>query len=369
MCYSVFMSLGALQFGSVDLSGLTAEGALHWRGDGFFRAERGDGVIVRGVGCDAEVVAELLRRAEAILADGPVYRARPNREVVDFGWSSEASEAAGDVSGDLVGQLALAQRPDGLAEQLHALTAGLPSGQHELEVLAQDQAETLNVVAPQVGSHRVFMPPFDSSDVGAFGVQGAASRGWATWATWIEPRLLTSTNAEVWGEIGREPRRDTVVRVAGWLRDAVAGATLDDWLIKMFARDPMLLNRVEGPAGPVFEVLRGTHRAHAARIWDLPWVLAQVHVDRLAKPLRPRTPLMEALWEGLVRRRLISADHDGQCWYLHEAVAEWILTPPAMAVAWNAMYERAYPGALQAATGLEAQTLFDAQRWAGALLT
>ena len=130
----------------------------------------------------------------------------------------------------------------------------------------------------------------------------------------------------------------------------------------------MLLNRVEGPAGPVFEVLRGTHRAHAARIWDLPWVLAQVHVERLAKPLRPPSPSMEALWEGLVRRGLISATCDGQCWYLQEAVAEWMLTPPVMAVTWNAMYERAYPGALQAATGLDAHTLFDAQRWAAALL-
>lgn len=366
MCYYVAMSLGALQFGSVDLSGLTAEGALQWRGDGFFRADRGDGVVVRGVGCDAEVVAELLRRAEAILADGPVYRARPNHEVLDFGWSSEASEAAGDVGGDLARQLG--QRPSGLVEQLHALAADLPDGQRELEVLARAHANALNIAAPQVGSHRVFMPPFDSSDVGAFGVQGAASRGWATWAQWIEPRLLTSTNAEVWGEIGREPRRDTVARVARWLRDAVAGATLDDWLVQMFTRDPMLLNRVEGPAGPVFEVLRGTHRAHAARIWDLPWVLAQVHVDRLAKPLRPTSPSMEALWAGLVRRGLISATRDGQCWYLQEAVAEWMLTPPAMAVTWNAMYERAYPGALQATTGLDAHTLFDAQRWAAALL-
>ncbi|MGJ6127421.1 hypothetical protein QN239_33110 [Mycolicibacterium sp. Y3] len=360
------MSLGALQFGCVDLSGLTAEDVLQWRGDGFFRAERGDGVVVRGVGSDAEAVAELLRRAEVILADGPVHRARPNHEVVDFAWSSEASEAAGDVAGDLARQLG--HRPGGLVEQLQALAAGLPGGQHELEVLAQTNASTLNAVAPQIGSHRVFMPPFDDSDVGALGVQGSASRGWATWAHWIEPRLLTSTNAAVWGEIGREPRRDTVVQVAGWLHDAVAGATLDDWLAQMFARDPMLLNRVEGPAGPVYEVLRGTHRAHAARIWDLPWVLAQVHVERLAKPLRPRTALTEALWEGLVRRGLISAARDGQCWYLQEAVAEWMLTPPAMVVAWNAMYERTYPGALQATTGLDAPTLFDADRWAGALL-
>lgn len=45
-----------------------------------------------------------------------------------------------------------------------------------------------------------------------------------------------------------------------------------------------------------------------------------------------------------------------------------MLTPPTMAVAWNAMYERAYPAALQSVTGLDASTLLDAQRWVGALL-
>lgn len=49
---------------------------------------------------------------------------------------------------------------------------------------------------------------------------------------------------------------------------------------------------------------------------------------------------------------------------LQEAAAEWMLTPPGMAVAWNAMYERVYPGVLQEFTGLEAE----ADRWAAALL-
>lgn len=360
------MRLRELLFGCADLHGLADEGAIEWRSDGFFRAGRGDGVTVRGVASDAEAVAELLRRAEVVKADGPVYRARPNHEVVDAGWTSAASAAAGDVAADVVARLA--DRPAGLVEQLQALAERLPAGAGELEVLAQVSAAALNVAAPQVGSHRLFMPPFDDSDVGACGVRGAASRGWATWGQWIEPRLLTSTNAQAWGEISRQPRRDTVVWVAGWLRDAVATGTVDGWLDRMFAHEPMLVGRVDGPAGPVYEVLRGTHRGHAARIWDLPWVLAQVNVERLAKPLLPRTPLMEALWEGLCRRGLVSAGRDGQCWYLQEAPAEWMLTPPGMAVAWNAMYERVYPGVLQAFTGLGAEELFDADRWAAALL-
>lgn len=364
------MTLAALQFGRVDLGALAAEGVLRWRVDGFFSAERGDGVPVRGVGSDAEAVAELLRRAEVIRADGPVYQARPNREVVDAGWSPEASAAASDLGSDFARQLL--ERPAGLVDQFQALAGRLPHGERELATLAQASAAVLNAVAPQIGSHRLFMPPFDGSDVGALGVEGAAARGWATWAQWIDPRLFVSTNAEVWGSIDRQRERDTVVQVAGWLRDAVDAGTLDDWLAKMFVpqrgADSVLVQRLEGPAGPVYEVLRGTHRAHAARIWDLPWVLAQVHVERLAKPVRPRTPLMEALWEGLLRRGLISTIREGECWYLLEAAAEWMLTPPDMAVAWNAMYERAYPGALQSFTGLDGDVLFDAGRWAATLL-
>ena len=367
MCYIRGMALQELLFGCVDLRGLDEEGALQWRADGFFRAQRCDGVTVRGVASDAEAVAELLRRGGALEADGPVYRARPNHEVVDFGWTSEASEAATDLDADFARQLG-SGRPDGLVEQLRAVTAEVPGSAGEREVLARARAAELNATVPQVGSHRVFMPPFNDADVGALGVADAATRGWATWAEWVPARLLTSTNSEAWGDIDRNPRRDTIVQVAEWLRAAVAGGMVDGWLAEMFAHDPMLLHRLEGPAGPVYEVLRGTHRAHAARVWGLPWVLGRVHVERLAKPLQPRTRQLEALWEGLCRRGLISATREGGRWYLSEAAAEWMLTPPVMATRWNAMYERVYPGALQSFTGLASAELFDADRWAAALL-
>lgn len=362
------MSLGELRFGCVDLRGVAGDGALEWRADGFFRATRGDGVTVRGVASDAEAVAELLRRAGVLQADGPVYHARPEHEVVDFGWSSEASDEAYDLDADLERQLGDG-RPADLTARLLALADQVPDAPGERAALAKARAAELNVSAPQLGSHRLFMPPHDESDVGALGVEGSAIRGWATWAEWVQPRLLTSTNAAVWGRIDRLPRRDTVVRVAQWLRDAVADGALDAWLTEMFGHDPMLLHRLEGPAGPVYEVLKGTHRAHAARVWDLPWVLGRAHVDRLAKPLRPHTPLMEALWQGLRRRGLMSGSRDGDRWYLHEAAAEWMLTPPAMATRWNAAYERIYPGALQEFTGMPTGELFDADRWAAALLT
>lgn len=367
MCYILVMALRELLFGSVDLRGLDGDGALQWRADGSFRVQRCDGVTVRGVAGDAEAVAELLRRGGVLEADGSVYRARPNTEVVDFGWTSEASEAAADLDADFVRQLG-SGRPDGLVEHLAAVAAGVPESAGEREILARARAAELNGTVPQVGSHRVFAPPWNAADCGAFGVEDAAMRGWATWAEWVPARLLTSTNAETWGDIDRSPRRDTIVQVAEWLRTAVSAGTVDEWLSEMFAHDPMLLHRLEGPAGPVYEVLRGTHRAHAARVWGLPWVLGRVHVERLARPLQPHTARMEALWEGLCRRGLLSATREGGRWYVVEAAAEWMLTPPAMATRWNAMYERVYPGALQAFTGLSVDVLCDAERWAAALM-
>lgn len=346
--------------------GVSAD-SVRWRNDGFFSASRSDGVRVKGVASDSETVAELLRRAEGFNSPGSAYRARPNHEVRDFGWSPEAGREAADVAAELKFQLR-ARRPVEMMPLLESLGREIPSRGEELVLMAQERAIDLNRNAPQVGANRVFMPPFDESDVGALGVRGSAVRGWAIWADWIASRLLVSTSSRVWNVIDREPGRDTVIRIAGWLRDAVATGGLDDWLSEMFENDPMLLNQIEGPAGPVYEVVSGTHRAHAARIWGLPYVLCRVQVDRLPRPLRPHTRIVVQLWEGLRRRGLLQADRVGDCWYLQWITAEWMLTPPQLATQWNAMYERIYPGALQEATGLTLAQLVQPDRWAQALL-
>jgi hypothetical protein len=142
----------------------------------------------------------------------------------------------------------------------------------------------------------------------------APSEGARKWAEWVESRLLVSTNSREWNVIDRYPPRDTVVGIAGWLRDAVNTGNVDGWLFEMFGRDAMLLNRIEGPAGPVYQAASGTHRAHAARIWGLPHVLSRVQVDQLPTPLRPRTPALSQLWDGLRRRGLLHAERVGDCW-------------------------------------------------------
>ncbi|WP_142277528.1 hypothetical protein, partial [Mycobacterium timonense] len=176
---------------------------------------------MKGVAGDGETVAELLRRAEGFNASGSVYRVRPNHEVRDFGWSPEAGREAADVAAELKFQLR-ARRPVEMVPLLESLGREIPSISDELVLVAQERASDLNRNAPQVGANRVFMPPFDESDVGALGVRGSAVRGWAIWADWIGSRLLVSTSSPVWNVIDREPVRDTVIRVAGWLRDAVA---------------------------------------------------------------------------------------------------------------------------------------------------
>jgi hypothetical protein len=92
----------------------------------------------------------------------------------------------------------------------------------------------------------------------------------------------------MWNDIGREPPRATVVDVARWLEAAAESVEgIDQWLAKMFARDPILLNHIGGPAGPVYQAGNGIHRVHAARIWGLPYVLAIVQVEKLPTPIGP----------------------------------------------------------------------------------
>jgi hypothetical protein len=114
----------------------------------------------------------------------------------------------------------------------------------------------------------------------------------------------------MWNDIGREPPRATVVDVARWLEAAAESVEgIDQWLAKMFARDPILLNHIGGPAGPVYQAGNGIHRVHAARIWGLPYVLAIVQVEKLPTPIGPGSAGdLSRLWEGLQQRGLIEAD-------------------------------------------------------------
>lgn len=351
-------------------SACVTDGAIsvEWRDDGFFRAPRNTHLAVNGVASDSEVIAELLKRSGIVRTSRSVYRARPNGEVDDFGWTGDAAHDAGYLDAELDYQLG-AGRPPGFESQLATISAELPRTRGALEDLARARAAALNRDTPQVGEHRVFIPPFDEHDHGAHGVRGSACRGWASWTDWVAPELIVNTSSKAWNTIDRHPPRGTVVNVAAWLHDATASAgAFDQWIRKMFGQDPMLLRLVDGPAGPVYEVVSGTHRAHAARIWGLPVVLARVQVDRLPTPIGPGpSGDLSRLWLGLRRRGLLQADVVGDQWFLRWVAAEWMLTSPLLATRMNGVYERLYPGALQRLTGMTMRELLEPKRWARAL--
>lgn len=220
---------------------------FEWRDDGFFSAPRDKYLAVKGVAGDIEVVAEVLRRSGVLRASRSVYRARPNSEVHDCRWSSEAAGDAGDVDSELQYQLG-AGRPEGMALRLEAIARELPSSRDELERLAQARSSQLNRDAPQRHAHRLFIPPFNDEDDGAHGVRGSASRGWGLWTQWIDPTLIVTTPSRTWNDIDRNPRRGTVVSVAEWLRAAAESpGGIDKWVEKMFGKDPILLNHIDGP--------------------------------------------------------------------------------------------------------------------------
>jgi hypothetical protein len=85
-----------------------------------------------------------------LAASGSVYRARPDHEVRDFGWSSNAATEAGDVAAELECQLN-AGCPDAMMSQLAALGRDLWGSRQELALVAQERADELNQDAPQVG--------------------------------------------------------------------------------------------------------------------------------------------------------------------------------------------------------------------------
>jgi len=342
---------------------------FEWRNDGFFRASRSKNLWVKGVASDIEVVAELLKRSGVLRTSQSVYRARPNREVRDWGWMpAAAARDAQDIGQELDYQVGPG-RPEGIASQLVAIARDLPERRDELEELARARARRLNHVAPQVHWHRLFMHPCDDEDNGERGVAGSACRGWGLWTDWVDPSLIPITLSPRWNNIDRDPRRSTVVNVAEWLRGASElSSSIDQWLKSMFTEEPIPFKPIYGPAGPIYQVDNGTHRAHAARIWGLPRVLARVMVDLLPIPLNPVCGRdLTPLWTGLRRRGLLQADVDDGSWYLWSVAAEWMLTPPAPATQMNAAYERIYPGALQTITGMTLTELTHAESWEHAL--
>ena len=195
---------------------------------------------------------------------------------------------------------------------------------------------------------------------------------WVHAVQWVPARAVLHTPNPVWGhfEDGRHPQTLTEI-TDGFM----ASGDLMEFTRRFFTIGEIQLNRIPGPAGPLYTLDQdGTHRVHAARLLDLPWLLARIDTISLPTAItleavfacEPATPrnrrdqdLTERrdLWQGLLRHGLIAGQLETPPGLDHLAFlrlrwqrlpAPWWLYSPAHATRINHAYEQRYPGALTA---------------------
>lgn len=291
---------------------------------------------------------------------------------------------------------AAADRPERavLREALAALREEMPTpGPHaaqmacvrdpdpgtELQAWLCEHAARVNATAPQVRQIAVF-------DSKAMPQRSAGTAARADYLEWVNPTQIVSTpDPERWGEFDRtEPTRRSLAEACVALHQATTPAELEAWIDRRWiggVTQAVELGRVEGPAGPIYRVRGdGTHRAHFARIFGLP-LLAMVRTSPLPRTLmvfdRPEFEggpfgRWASLWDGLRELGLLEvAEHRGlgiASWIPTRMCGEWMLMSPQEATAVNRAYDRVYPQALQRATGLSDDELFEPEQWARKLL-
>jgi hypothetical protein len=123
---------------------------------------------------------------------------------------------------------------------------------------------------------------------------------------WIEVDKVIAGGGEQWNGFG-DHRPDTVP----WIVQHVLGAADPGRAVLEAQADDVhkfaVLNRVPGPAGPVYLVgAHGRHRTHAMRILGVPWMVAEVGVTalpvlveqgQLSEPQDPDYPALP-IWRG-----------------------------------------------------------------------
>lgn len=289
--------------------------------------------LVKGIAADIYARNEVLRRAGA--PEHASTRFETSDDFADIGNYDGRLVSQTRPSDEEMDRVLASCRPPGLIAQLEAIAAEIPRDPAQMATFLAERASELNTVAPQVPSPRKFDDEVNST-----------IRGFGCWAEWIDPRLVVSTEQPVWNQFDRA--HESVPNIVSGLASAIDKADgIERWLYEMYARTGSIsLLRIEGPAGPIYEVNRdGNHRVHAARMLSLPWILAEVDVSSLPGPRRPRRAV-EPRWRDLRARGVIDADVRQGRWFFRGVTAEWLLKDAATAGAVSAAYERCYPGAL-----------------------
>jgi hypothetical protein len=223
----------------------------------------------------------------------------------------------------------------------------------------------------------------------------APGDSWActTAVEWVRTRAVVRTPDEVWGRFERdnssdEPGDDPDPQTR-WIPDrtaellAVGYADVPDYLTRHFGAHSesgaVQLLRIPGPAGPLYTVGAGSHRAHLCRVLGLPWMFSVTTMMSLPRRIETTavTPTEEgpegcretaALWRGLLARGLVRGELIPRYsdWVIEfrieYALAPWLLLPADRATAYNQRYELLYPGAL-AAAGIPEAALRSSAAW------
>jgi hypothetical protein len=216
---------------------------------------------------------------------------------------------------------------------------------------------------------------------------------WVHAVQWVPARAILHTPDPIWGhfEDGRHPQ--TLTEITEGL---MTSGDLMEFTRRFFTIGEIQLTRIPGPAGPLYTLDQdGTHRVHAARLLDLPWLLARIDTASLPAaitleaafardPARPRNrgitdrDLTERrdLWHGLLRHGLIAGELEAPPGLDHISFlrlrwqrlpAPWWLYSPAHATRINHSYEQRYPGTLTA-LGIPAGVSTEPHAWTAWLL-
>jgi hypothetical protein len=334
-----------------------AQWAVRWDPSGRFDAEPvpdgdSDRPAVRGWVAHPSIVADELGRwsTRPRLAE-VTWRGRPpspGSRLCTF-----TSAAAPRVT-EQQAAAAFMARPDLVAEivaEIDSLRRSVPRDRIAEEVAVR--AARLQAEEPQL------------PDLFAPGDSWACTRA----VEWVQTRAVVRTPDGVWGRFdhdrsGDDPERWIPDRTAELL--AVGYADVPAYLTRHFGAHSeagaVQLLRIPGPAGPLYAVGAGSHRAHLCRILGLPWMFSVTTMMSLPRRIETTavTPAEHgpdgaretaALWRGLlarglVRGELITRYSDWVVEFRIEyALAPWLLLPADRATTYNQRYQLLHPGA------------------------
>ena len=203
---------------------------------------------------------------------------------------------------------------------------------------------------------------------------------------WVRTRAVVRTPDEVWGQFDRDRSGEDP---EGWVPDrtaellAVGYADVPAYLTRHFGAHSeagaVQLLRIPGPAGPLYSVGAGSHRAHLCRILGLPWMFSVTTMMSLPRRIETTavTPTEHGpegaretatLWRGLLARGLVRGELTTRYsdWVvefrIEYALAPWLLLPADRATAYNQRYELLYPGAW-AGAGIPDAALRSGEAW------